>query len=278
LRGAGTLGKNSMLASWIQRSDGMGRLNGKVAIITGGAGGIGSATGELFCEEGCRIALVDNNGEALAEAAKRIRTRQAKAEILELTADVSVESAAPSIVAATLKAYGALDVLVNNAGIRAYEKLAEAKAETWQKILSTNLLSYAFLAREALPALRKSGKGSIVNISSTHAYNPRAGMGQYDVAKAGIISLTRTLAFEEVGHKVRVNAVCPGLTLTPFHVRRAAESGRTEQDLRNEKADHNIQQRWADPREVAYPILWLASDEASFMTASTIMVDGGTHV
>jgi NAD(P)-dependent dehydrogenase (short-subunit alcohol dehydrogenase family) len=257
---------------------GMGRLTGRVAIITGGAGGIGAAAAELFCEEECRVVLVDNNAGALAEVARRIRGRRGKAEILELTADVSAESAATSIVAATLDAYGSLDILVNNAGIRAYEPLAEAKAETWQQILSTNLLSYAFLAREALPALRKSGRGSIVNISSTHAFNPRAGMGQYDVAKAGIISLTRTLAFEEVGRKVRVNAVCPGLTLTPFHVRRAEASGRTEQDLRTEKTGHNIQQRWADPREIAYPILWLASDEASFMTAATIMVDGGTHV
>lgn len=256
----------------------MGRLSGKVAIITGGAGGIGAAAAELFCEEGCRVALVDIEAKTLADVAKEIREREPKAEILEIAADVSVESSASTIVAQTIRAYGSLDVLVNNAGIRAYEKLAEAKAETWQKILSTNLLSYAFLSREALPALRKSGKGSIVNISSTHAFNPRAGMGQYDVAKAGIISLTRTLAFEEVGHKVRVNAVCPGITLTPFHVRRAEASGRTEQDLRNEKADHNILQRWADPREVAYPILWLASDEASFMTASTIIVDGGTHV
>jgi 2-hydroxycyclohexanecarboxyl-CoA dehydrogenase len=256
----------------------MARLSGKVAIITGGAGGIGAAAAQLFCEEGCRVALVDIDGKALADVAGTIRQRLPKAEILELTADVGAESSAASIVAQTLKAYGSLDVLVNNAGIRAYEPLAEAKAETWQKILSVNLLSYAFLAREALPALRKSGKGSIVNISSTHAFNPRAGMGQYDVAKAGIISLTRTLAFEEVGNKVRVNAVCPGLTLTPFHVRRAEASGRTEQDLRTEKSGHNIQQRWADPREVAYPILWLASDEASFMTASTIMVDGGTHV
>ena len=141
-----------------------------------------------------------------------------------------------------------------------------------------NLLSYAYLAREALPALRRSGRGAIVNVSSTHGVNPRVGMGQYDVTKAGILSMTRTLAFEEAPHKVRVNAVCPGLTLTPFHVRRAAEAGRTEQDLRTEKVDHNLQRRWADAREVAYPILWLASDEASFVTASTVMVDGGTRV
>ncbi len=256
----------------------MARLSGKVAIITGGAGGIGAATAELFAEEGAKVALVDIDADALTAVQRGIGERVAGAQILSIVGDVGEESTARTIVERTLEHFGAIDVLINNAGIRSYEPLDAAKAETWQRILSVNLLSYAFLAREALPALRKSGRGSIVNISSTHAFNPRAGMGQYDVAKAGIISLTRTLAFEEVDRGVRVNAVCPGLTLTPFHVRRAAESGRTEQDLRTEKVDHNIQRRWADPREVAFPILWLASDEASFMTASTIMADGGTRV
>ncbi len=256
----------------------MKRLEGKTAVITGGAGGIGAATGLLFCEEGARVALIDLPGSPLAEVAASIREKVPVAEVLEITADASEEAAATTIVADTLKAFGALDVLVNIAGIRSYEPLAEAKAETWQRILSVNLLSYAYLAREALPELRRSGRGAIVNVSSTHAVNPRVGMGQYDVTKAGILSMTRTLAFEEAPNKVRVNAVCPGLTLTPFHVARAKEVGRTEEDLRNEISDHNLQKRWADPREVAFPILWLASDEASFMTASTLMVDAGTHV
>ena len=232
----------------------------------------------MFCEEGARVALIDLPGSPLAEVAASIREKVPVAEVLEITADASEEAAATTIVADTLKAFGALDVLVNIAGIRSYEPLAEAKAETWQRILSVNLLSYAYLAREALPELRRSGRGAIVNVSSTHAVNPRVGMGQYDVTKAGILSMTRTLAFEEAPNKVRVNAVCPGLTLTPFHVARAKEVGRTEEDLRNEISDHNLQKRWADPREVAFPILWLASDEASFMTASTLMVDAGTHV
>ena len=256
----------------------MGRIEGKVTIITGGAGGIGAATGRLFCEEGARVALVDVAGETLAEVAQGIRQQVAGADILEIEADVGAEDSAKRIVSRVLERFGALDVLVNNAGIRAYEPLSEAQAETWERILSVNLLSYAFLAREALPALRRSGRGAIVNVSSTHGVNPRVGMGQYDVAKAGILSMTRTLAFEEAPHRVRVNAVCPGLTLTPFHVRRAMQDGRTEQDLRTEKVDHNLQRRWADPREIAYPILWLASEEASFVTASTLMADGGTHV
>jgi NAD(P)-dependent dehydrogenase (short-subunit alcohol dehydrogenase family) len=256
----------------------MARLNGKVAIITGGAGGIGAATAEIFAAEGAAVALVDIDAQALAEVAAAIRERVPGARLLEIARDVGQEASAADIVAQTLQAFGTLDVLVNNAGIRSYEPLDAAKAETWTKILSVNLLSYAYLAREALPALRRYGKGAIVNISSTHAFNPRGGMGQYDVAKAGIISMTKTLAFEEADRGVRVNAVCPGLTLTPFHVRRFAPEGKSEQDLRAEKVDHNIQRRWADPREVAWPILWLASDEASFMTASVVMADGGTRV
>ncbi len=107
-----------------------------------------------------------------------------------------------------------------------YEPLADAKAETWERILAVNLLSYAWFTQAAIADLRAQ-RGSIVNISSTHAVNPRAGMGQYDVTKAGIVSMTKTLAFEEARHGVRVNAVCPGATLTPFHQRRAAAAGRT---------------------------------------------------
>jgi len=253
------------------------RLAGKTAIITGAAGGIGAATVRRFCEEGCRVTLVDIDADALQSVIADIKSDHATADLMPLALDVGLEPSSKAIVDATLKQFGSIDIVVNNAGIRAYEALHEAKADTWQKILSTNLLSYAYLSREALTALRRT-KGNIVNVSSTHAVNPRAGMGQYDVAKAGILSLTRTLAFEEAPHHVRVNAVCPGLTLTPFHVRRFAAQGKSEQDLRTERVDHNIQRRWADPREVAHPILWLASDEASFVTAATLMVDGGTRV
>jgi 2-hydroxycyclohexanecarboxyl-CoA dehydrogenase len=253
------------------------RLEGKVAIVTGGAGGIGAATAQVFCEEGARTVLVDRDSGAMAQAGAEIRAAVPKAEILEFTADVAEEAAAAAIVAATRRAFGRIDVVVNNAGIRAYEPLAEARRETWETILAVNLLSYAYLAREALPDLR-SERGSIVNVSSTHAFNPRAGMGQYDVTKAGIVSLTRTLAFEEAAHGVRVNAVCPGATFTPFHKKRAEALGRTQGDVDREAETTCLMRRWAEPREIAYPILWLASDEASYVTASVLMADGGMKV
>jgi NAD(P)-dependent dehydrogenase (short-subunit alcohol dehydrogenase family) len=252
-----------------------GRLEGKVAVITGGAGGIGLATGMLFCEQGCRVVLVDSDAEAMQSAASGIRAGVPAAEVVPIVADVGQEETATHVVAETRNAFGALDVLVNLAGIRAYEPLAEARRDTWETLIKINLLSYAYLIRESLAQLRAAGRGSIINVASTHAVNPRAGMGQYDVTKAGIVSLTKTLAFEEARHGIRVNAVCPGGTLTPFHLRRARSAGQTREDLERAGEAMCLLGRWADAREVAYPILWLASDEASYVTGSVLMVDGG---
>jgi 2-hydroxycyclohexanecarboxyl-CoA dehydrogenase len=253
----------------------LGRLDGKVAIITGGAGGIGTATGRLFCEQGAQVLLVDLDAAAMAAACADIRSHVPGAHVQDVIADVGIEESAAKIVAEAKSRFGRIDVLVNNAGIRSYEPLAAAKRETWERIIAVNLLSYAYLSREALPALRASGHGSIVNVSSMHAFIPRAGMGQYDVTKSGIVSMTRTLAFEEARHRVRVNAVCPGATFTPFHQKRFAADGRTQAEIDELAARCCLLQRWAEPREIAYPILWLASGEASYVTASAIMADGG---
>lgn len=255
-----------------------GRVADKVAIITGGAGGIGSATGQLFCEEGANVVLVDRDAQAMDAVVADVRKAVPNAQVTPVVVDVGEEIAAAQVVNAAVAAFGKIDILVNAAGIRGYDALAEADSDSWDKILRVNLLSYAYLTREALPHLRASGRGSVVNISSTHANNPRSGMGQYDVTKAGIISMTRTLAFEEAAHGIRANAVCPGLTLTPFHVRRAREAGRTRKDLDEEAAGGCILRRWAEPREMAYPILWLASDEASYVTGAVLMADGGRFV
>lgn len=222
--------------------------------------------------------LVDSDAAAMDATLAQIRAAVPRAQVEALTVDVGREEAADAAVSAARKAFGAIDVLVNLAGIRSYEPLAAARRETWERVLAVNLLSYAAFIRAAIGDLRARGRGSIVNISSTHAVNPRAGMGQYDVTKAGIVSLTKTLAFEEARHGVRVNAVCPGATLTPFHLRRAAASGRTRGELEQDAARECLLGRWADPREVAWPILWLASDEASYVTGSVLMVDGGRLV
>jgi NAD(P)-dependent dehydrogenase (short-subunit alcohol dehydrogenase family) len=180
-------------------------------------------------------------------------------------ADLGTENAAQVVVDEVLRTFGKIDVLVNNVGIRRYEALADAPWDTWDAIVRVNLLSFVSMARAALPALRQSGRGSVINVSSTYAVYGRKGMGAYDATKAAVLSLTRTLAFEEGTHGVRVNALCPGFTRTPFHFNR----------LGTAKVDELVPpcelQRWADLNELAYPMLWLASDEASYVTSATFM-------
>ena len=148
----------------------------------------------------------------------------------------------------------------------------------WQAMVGVNLIGTANYCKAALPELRRAGRGSIVNVSSCYAVTGRKGMGIYDATKAGMLALTRTLAFEESGHGVRANAVCPGSTMTDFHVARARAAGKSVETLATERRDTSLLARWAAPHEIAWPILWLASDEASFITGTTLMVDGGLHV
>ncbi|MGF6598386.1 2-hydroxycyclohexanecarboxyl-CoA dehydrogenase [Paraburkholderia sp. GAS448] len=254
------------------------RLQGKVALITGGGGGIGATTARVFCGEGAAVVLVDANQEALARVADELIGLDPFARIKTFVADVS--SADDAVRAAQLVAdsFGRLDVLVNNAAMRNYSPLAEATPAEWQAMVSVNLIGTSNYCKAALPLLRKSGSASIVNVSSCYAVTGRKGMGLYDATKAGMLAMTRTLAFEEAAHGVRVNAVCPGSTLTDFHVNRARAAGNSVEALKTQRQDTSLIGRWAAPEEIAWPILWLASDEASFITGTTLMVDGGLSV
>ena len=253
----------------------MGRIQGKVAFITGGGGGIGAATALLFAEEGGRLALVDRDGDSAEAAAEEIRRRVPSAEVMPLAADLSDEPQANRAMDAAAARFGGLDILVNVAGIRVFGALADAEPDSWDSILAVNLMATVHCCRAAVPLLRSRGGGSIVNVSSVFGVTGRAGMGQYDVTKAAVVSLSRTLAIEEVGHGIRVNAVCPGPTITPFHIERAKERGVSEEELRRTGAQHTLMKRWAEPREVAHTILFLACDESSFVTGTALVVDGG---
>jgi meso-butanediol dehydrogenase/(S,S)-butanediol dehydrogenase/diacetyl reductase len=132
--------------------------------------------------------------------------------------------------------------------------------------------------KAAVVELRRGGKASIVNMSSCYGVTGRRGMPIYDATKAALLSLTRTLACEEAARGIRVNAVCPGGTLTPFTIGRGVAAGRNPEDMRQDVKPESLLRRWAMPEEIAYPVLWLASDESSYITGTTIMVDGGLHI
>jgi 2-hydroxycyclohexanecarboxyl-CoA dehydrogenase len=255
-----------------------GRMAGRVALVTGGGGGIGLATGQLFAEEGAAVALLDADGAAVAAAAERIRAAVPGAAPLALVGDVTREDDARRLIEEATTRLGGLDTLVNVAGVRVYVPLAEATGKDWERIIGVNVLGTAHCCKAALPRLRQSGRGSIVNVSSVYGLMGRAGMGQYDTTKAAVLGFTRALAVEEAPHRVRVNAVCPGGTITPYHIRRAAARGVSETELRGERTRDNLLGRWAEPREVAFPILFLACDEGSFVTGATLMVDAGRSI
>jgi NAD(P)-dependent dehydrogenase (short-subunit alcohol dehydrogenase family) len=182
--------------------------------------------------------------------------------------------------------FGRLDGLANVAGVRVWGPITEATADSWQFILSANLLAAAYCAKFAVPEMARlaggSAGGSIVNVSSANAIVGRSGMAQYDASKAALLALTRSLACDHAAQQIRVNAVCPGPTLTLFHVRRRAQARgisveQAEAELRAAGA-HNLLQRQATPREIAYSILFLLCDESSYVTGATFMIDGGLSV
>jgi NAD(P)-dependent dehydrogenase (short-subunit alcohol dehydrogenase family) len=254
------------------------RLAGKVALVTGGAGGIGAATAELFVSEGAAVTIVDPVADAVERATAAIDP--AGNRLLGIVADVGQEPEAERTVRETVQKFGRLDVLVTAAGVRLYGPVTEATPESWLWILGANLLGAAYCSKFAIPEMARNGGGTIVNVSSTNAINGRAGMAQYDATKAALLSLTRSLACDHGHQGIRVNAVCPGFTITPFHIRRKAEADGISYDeaqaILREQPSHNVLGRGADSMEIARSILFLACDESSNVTGATLMVDGGS--
>lgn len=254
----------------------MGRVAGKVGLVTGGAGGIGRATARLLREEGAEVAIVDLERTAVDEAAAELDP--SGEHVLAIAAELGDESQAERVVHATVERFGRLDILANVAGVRVWGPITEADTDSWEHIVSGNLLQVGYTSKFAVPAMAKTGGGSIINVSSANAIHGRSGMAQYDATKAAVLALTRSMAHDHADEGIRVNAVCPGPTLTMFHVRRrAAATGESLEQARAALAEQTptLLRRQADPREIGYSILFLASDEASYVTGATLMVDGG---
>ncbi len=166
-------------------------------------------------------------------------------------------------------------MLVNNAGMRLYQTVVEASEESWDAILAVNVKGYAFCAKAAIPLMREGGGGSIVNVASIRSIVAGGNMVQYDTTKAAVAGLTRAMAQDHAAEGIRVNAVCPGPIFTRFHERRAAAAGRTAEDFRTEFGRGTMLGRAGTPPEVAACILFLASDDASYVTGASLYVDGG---
>ncbi len=247
------------------------RLPGKVAVITGAANGIGEATAELFAEEGASIALldVDRAGESVA---RRIRDKGGRA--IFVPCDISKEVEVRAAMERAETELSGIDILVNNAAVFVLEGL-EASVESWHRSLGVNVVGTSLCTRYAAEAMKRRGAGAIVNLSSISAFIAQPHFLAYSATKAALVNMTRCMALDLAPYKIRVNCVCPGTIRTAATERHMAQTGTTEEQFLAENAPLHLLNRVGTPREVACAILFLASDEASFITATPLLVDGG---
>ena len=241
------------------------RLDGKVAVVTGSTRGIGRAIAERFVAEGARVVVNARSADAADAAALEIGGKT-----VGVGADVGSASGAQRVVDGALEAFGGLDVMVCNAGIAMPRDSLDISEDDWRRTLDVNLTGVFFCAQRAARVMLKRGGGAIVTISSLQAFAPLARRVAYAAAKGGVVAMTRSLA-AEWAPAVRVNSVAPGYVATPM-VRELVEQGRVDPAAINRRAQFR---RMGEPAEVASAVLFLASDEASYVTGETIMVDGG---
>lgn len=249
------------------------RLTNKVAIITGAGSGIGRATAKLFAEEGAKLVLNDINQSTLENLVSEL---EAPENSVIISGDVSLESTAKLLTETALNKFGKVDILVNNAGIHWIQDITETTVEDFDRVINTNLKSMFLNCKNVIPEMIQQNGGAIVNVSSVSGYVGQEMLGKstylYNMTKAGILQLTRSLATRYAKDGVRVTCVAPGVTRT-----NQITTEHTPDLDGFWQAVEGVQPlgRYADPREIANCILFLASDEASYVTGSSLVVDGG---
>ncbi|MBV1960891.1 MAG: SDR family oxidoreductase [Immundisolibacteraceae bacterium] len=243
--------------------------SGKVALITGGAAGIGRAIVELWCDHGGAAVLTDLDEQAAQKAADEIASRGA--DVMAIGLDVTNLDQVNQLVPALLNRYSGIDVLFNVVGNNSMRTVEEATDEEWRFIIDTNLMSVFRVSKVVIPELRKRGGGSIINISSIAGVLAENRCSAYSASKGAVITLTKNMAMDFAKDHIRVNCVCPGGTYTP-RIRGYMEANPGHEKIMTDLCSLG---RMAEPEEIARPALFLASDDASFVTGSALMVDGG---
>lgn len=246
------------------------RLQGRRVLITGGASGIGLATARRFVAEGARVALVDRNADGLAKAAAELGAAAWTAQ-----ADVTNEAEVKAAVDGAAKALGGLDGLVNGAGISEWKSLEDLDLASWRRMLSINLDGPFIVAHAALAWLKAAGKATIVNLGSGAGLAPRQNFSAYCASKGGLVLFTKAIAMDLAPANIRVNVVCPGIVMTPLVEKNLALTGDRDAAIQRYIA-RNQMHRFGTAEEVADAILYLTSDESSFVTGTALSIDGGS--
>ncbi len=249
----------------------MGRLDGKVVIITGAARGQGEVAAETFANEGAKLLLSDILPEGERVAAKL--ASQGK-QVVFVRADVSQETDANHLTAQCIATYGRIDVLYNNAGIILGKLFQDTTLEEWERIIKIDLTGPFLVSKAVVQHMIKQQSGSIINISSVGGIVGYPAMAAYGAAKGGLVNLTRCMAVDLAPHKIRVNVICPGAIDTPMP-RKYIEGMENKEAVWKQIGDMHLIKRFGTSQEVVNLALYLASEEASFMTGAMIPVDGG---
>jgi NAD(P)-dependent dehydrogenase (short-subunit alcohol dehydrogenase family) len=246
------------------------RLKGKVALITGGGSGMGRAASLLFAREGAKVAAIDITEASAAETARMIKA--AGCEAISLRADVSDSEGARAMVEETVRAFGGLDVLYNNAGIEGESGfIAQLSEDAFDRVIAINLRGVWLGMKYALPRIVERGGGAIINTASVAGIVGIKGASAYCAAKAGVIAMTRVAALEYGRYNVRVNCICPGVIQTPMVDRIAGPGGVKPRFIERSSVFNRV----GNADEIAHTALFLASDEAPFATGAPFIIDGG---
>jgi len=246
------------------------RLNEKVAVITGAKSGIGFATALRFVAEGAKVVVAD-----VRDASQEVREITKRgAEALFVQVDVSSESQVNALIEKTVTAYGRLDVLVNNAGMELAKKVTDTTEVEWDRLMSVNLKGVFLCSKVAISVMRRNSGGVIVNIASELGLVGGSEIAAYCASKGGVVQLTKAMAIDHAGDGIRVNCVAPGPVLTPLLEAIIKASSNPEEE-RRQIVEKTLLKRLGQAEEIANVILFLASDESSYMTGSIVAVDGG---
>jgi NAD(P)-dependent dehydrogenase (short-subunit alcohol dehydrogenase family) len=249
------------------------RLEGKTAIITGAGAGIGEATAMRFAEEGANLVLADLNLAGVEGVAERI-VKQGGAAV-GIAADISKEEDAKRISDTAIERFGAINIVVNNAADFTTFSVEDATPQNWQRVLGVNVIGTAMVSKFAIPHIKARGRGSIVNIASMSGIIAQPNFATYNSSKGAVLTMTRCMALDLAPFNIRVNSICPGCIYTTATEREWTRMGETKEQWSARQAPLHMLNRVGEAREVANAILFLASDESSFITATELLVDGG---
>lgn len=246
------------------------RLQNKVAVVTGGASGIGATICRTFVEEGARVAVVDINGKEAASLAAELANGSQSPSAIGIDADVTDADAVERMAERVVEAFGGIDILVNNAGARCIKSFLDHTPADWQRMIDINLTGPFLCSRAVVPYLTKRGGGRVINLASIASFMGRPDRVAYVAAKTGILGLTRAMAVDLADAGIRVNAIAPGMIATPFNAMFA-----NDPETGPKWAKENFVGRWGAPEDIAHAAVFLASDHSDFITGADIKVDGG---